>query len=63
MQYTESYEIHTARRGEETQVMGLLDATEAEATEEWRIAAKFQDKGTLVTLVRVMTVTVASSSK
>lgn len=63
MQYTESYEIHTARRGEETLVMGLLDATEAEAMEEWRIAAKFQDKGTLVTLVRVMAVTVASSSK
>lgn len=63
MQYTESYEIHTARRGEEAQVMGLLDATEAEAMEEWRVASKFQDKGTLVTLVRVMTVTVASSSK
>lgn len=63
MQYTESYEIHTARHGEETLIMGLLDATEAEAMEEWRVESKFQDKGTRVTLVRVMTVTVASSSK
>ena len=63
MHYDERYQLHIARRGEEAIVEDLFDMSEEEAVETWGRARHVQGAGSQVTLVRAMTVTIASSIK
>jgi len=63
MQFTEHYQPQTWRKGEDIKVVDLFGVNEDEALTKWAVQADQQPKGSRVELVRVMTVTMASSSK